>query len=225
MIKMSSAKHPYADYDLSIYANHNVAIMGSSGAGKSTLLNILAGFLIPNPAVAPHYQLKLNGQDHRFSPPGQRPISMLFQSNNLFEHLTVYQNIAIGLNPNMKITEAQEMKLIMLCQRMGIDFLFDRKPAKLSGGQQQRVALARALLREKPILLLDEPFSALDEDLRQDMVVLVKECIAEAQLTCLMVTHSFADALNFADELIYIDAGKIQYQGSPAVFHEMRVNH
>ena len=144
-------------FSLTVERGEQVAILGPSGAGKSTLLNLIAGFLTPASGL-----LTLDGVDHTTTPPSRRPVSMLFQENNLFSHLTVAQNIGLGLNPGLKLNAAQQKKMHAIAHQMGIDNLMARLPGELSGGQRQRVALARCLVREQPILLLDEPFSALD---------------------------------------------------------------
>jgi thiamine transport system ATP-binding protein len=119
----------------------------------------------------------IENSDHTRTPPSRRPVSMLFQENNLFTHLTVRQNIGLGLNPGLKLSSAQNTKLEAIASTMGLDALLDRMPDQLSGGQRQRVALARCLVREQPVLLLDEPFSALDPALRQEMLALVKRFV------------------------------------------------
>jgi len=173
-----------------------VAILGPSGAGKSTLLNLIAGFLTPASG-----SLTIDGIDHTTTPPSRRPVSMLFQENNLFSHLTVAQNIGLGLNPGLKLNAAQQEKMHAIARQMGIDNLMARLPGELSGGQRQRVALARCLVREQPILLLDEPFSALDPALRQEM------------LTLLMVSHSVEDAARIATRSVVVADGRIAWQG------------
>jgi len=156
-------------FSLSVDKGERLAILGPSGAGKSTLLSLIAGFLTPAQG-----NIILNGEENTDTSPAVRPVSMLFQENNLFSHLTVQQNIALGLNPGMKLNTEQKSRLKRIAQQMSIDSLLDRLPAQLSGGQRQRVALARCLVRQQPILLLDEPFSALDPALRQEMLHLVK---------------------------------------------------
>ena len=185
-----------------------IAILGPSGAGKSTLLNLIAGFLPPARG-----EMTINGQDHTHTPPSQRPVSMLFQENNLFTHLTVRQNIGLGMDPGLKLTAKQRQKCDAIAQQMGLTELSDRLPGELSGGQRQRVALARCLVREQPILLLDEPFSALDPALRQEMLQLVKDVCQQKQLTMLMVSHSVEDAASIAPRAVVIADGRIAWDG------------
>jgi len=185
-----------------------IAILGPSGAGKSTLLNLIAGFLPPARG-----EMTINGQDHTHTPPSQPPVSMLFQENNLFTHLTVRQNIGLGMDPGLKLTEGQRQKSDAIAQQMGLTELSDRLPGELSGGQRQRVALARCLVREQPILLLDEPFSALDPALRQEMLQLVKDVCQQKQLTMLMVSHSVEDAASIAPRAVVIADGRIAWDG------------
>ena len=185
-----------------------IAILGPSGAGKSTLLNLIAGFLPPARG-----EMTINGQDHTHTPPSQRPVSMLFQENNLFTHLTVRQNIGLGMDPGLKLTAKQRQKCDAIAQQMGLTELSDRLPGELSGGQRQRVALARCLVREQPILLLDEPFSALDPALRQEMLQLVKDVCQQKQLTMLMVSHSVEDAASIAPRAVVIADGRMAWDG------------
>ncbi len=120
----------------------HIAVLGPSGAGKSTLLNLIAGFLTPASGT-----LMIEGVTHTTTPPSQRPVSMLFQENNLFTHLTVRQNIGLGLNPGLKLNHNQQEKLATIAATMGLETLLDRLPDQLSGGQRQRVALARCPAR------------------------------------------------------------------------------
>lgn len=195
-------------FDLNIKAGERVAILGPSGAGKSTLLHLIAGFVMPESG-----ELKLNGVEHSHTPPSQRPVSMLFQENNLFAHLTVEQNIGLGLNPGLKLNRQQQQKKQDICQRVGLIDYLDRLPAQLSGGQRQRTALARCLVRNQPILLLDEPFSALDPALRYDMLDLVESVCNEQQLTLLMVSHNLDDAARIAPRTLLVVEGNIAYNG------------
>ena len=195
-------------FSLSVRQGEMIAVLGPSGAGKSTLLNLIAGFLQPASGT-----LTIENRDHTHTPPARRPVSMLFQENNLFTHLTVRQNIALGMNPGMKLNEAQRAKLDAIAVQMGLTDLLDRLPGALSGGQRQRVALARCLVREQPVLLLDEPFSALDPALRQEMLALVKDVCERQQLTMLMVSHSIEDAARIAPRSVVIAEGRIVWDG------------
>lgn len=199
-------------FTLSVPQGESVAILGPSGAGKSTLLNLIAGFLQPASGT-----ILIENRDHTWTPPSRRPVSMLFQENNLFTHLSVRQNIGLGMHPGLKLNGDQQRKLAAIAGQMGISDLLDRLPGELSGGQRQRVALARCLVREQPILLLDEPFSALDPALRQEMLLLVKEVCERQQLTMLMVSHSVEDAARIARRSIVVADGRIAWDGETRV--------
>ncbi|EHW4032923.1 thiamine ABC transporter ATP-binding protein ThiQ [Salmonella enterica] len=195
-------------FTLAVERGEQVAILGPSGAGKSTLLNLIAGFLAPASGM-----LLIDGEDHTLTPPSRRPVSMLFQENNLFSHLNVQQNIGLGLNPGLTLNASQREKRDAIARQMGIESLMARLPGELSGGQRQRVALARCLVREQPILLLDEPFSALDPALRQEMLTLVSDICRERQISLLMVSHSVEDAARIAPRSIVVADGRIAWQG------------
>ena len=195
-------------FTLSVRQGELIAVLGPSGAGKSTLLNLVAGFLQPA-----NGRITIEGQDHTHTPPAARPVSMLFQENNLFNHLTVRQNIGLGMHPGLRLNAGQQQKLSDIAAQMGIGDLLARLPGELSGGQRQRVALARCLVREQPILLLDEPFSALDPALRQEMLLLVKEVCERQGLTMLMVSHSVEDAVRIAPRSVVIADGRIAWDG------------
>lgn len=195
-------------FDLRIQAGERVAILGPSGAGKSTLLSLIAGFLAPASG-----RMMLNNQDHTYTPPAQRPVSMLFQENNLFSHLNVEQNIGLGLHPGLKLNHEQKLLLGQIAQQVGLEECLDRLPAQLSGGQRQRAALARCLVRSQPILLLDEPFSALDPALRNEMLQLVENVCENRQLTLLMVSHNLDDAARIVERTLLVVDGRIYYDG------------
>ncbi|WP_336707770.1 MULTISPECIES: thiamine ABC transporter ATP-binding protein ThiQ [unclassified Cedecea] len=195
-------------FSLKVAAGERIAILGPSGAGKSTLLSLVAGFLQPASG-----NIVIDGVDHTRTPPSARPVSMLFQENNLFSHLTVRQNIALGMHPGMKLNEAQKLRLQEITERVGLTDMLDRLPSQLSGGQRQRVALARCLVRQQPVLLLDEPFSALDPALRKEMLQLLDELCREQRLALLMVSHSIEDAARIASRSIVIKDGRIAWDG------------
>lgn len=193
------------EFALQVAKGERIAILGESGAGKSTLLNLIAGF-----EQAHRGFLRLNGEGHFSSQPAERPVSMLFQDNNLFEHLTVEQNIGLALAAKLRFDSEQQAKIADIAKKMGIFDLLNRRADQLSGGQKQRTALARTLLQDKPILLLDEPFSALDPKRRQELQELVEELCQERKLTMLMVTHQFDENRALFDRAIQVVQGKIE---------------
>lgn len=191
-------------FNLNVKAGERVAIIGESGAGKSTLLNLIAGFEFPAQG-----EIWLNDKNHTRSAPYERPVSMLFQENNLFPHLTVQQNLALGIKPSLKLTALEQEKIEQVACSVGLGDYLERLPNSLSGGQKQRVALARCLLRGKPILLLDEPFSALDQKLRVEMLALIAKLCDEKDLTLLLVTHQPSELIGSIDQVLVVENGQI----------------
>lgn len=194
-------------FDLQVAVGERIAIVGPSGAGKSTLLNLIAGFVLPTRG-----EVWLNGENHTQSAPYERPVSMLFQENNLFPHLTVQQNLALGLKTSLKLTALEQDQIERVADAVGLTSFLSRLPNSLSGGQKQRVALARCLLRDKPILLLDEPFSALDPELRMEMLNLIDELCHSKSLTLLLVTHQPSELTGKVDRMLRIENGRISQQ-------------
>ncbi|QGN36548.1 thiamine ABC transporter ATP-binding protein ThiQ [Klebsiella oxytoca] len=195
-------------FTLAAERGERIAVLGPSGAGKSTLLNLIAGFLPPASG-----SIEIDGQRHTHTPPSRRPVSMLFQENNLFNHLTIRQNIALGMHPGLRLNAEQSARLQTIAGQMGIDAMLERLPEELSGGQRQRAALARCLVRKQPVLLLDEPFSALDPALRQEMLTLVADVCQQQRLTLLMVSHSVEDAARIAPRSVVVAEGRIAWDG------------
>ena len=191
-------------FNLSVNAGERVAIIGESGAGKSTLLNLIAGFEFPHQG-----EIWLNDKNHTRSVPYERPVSMLFQENNLFPHLTVQQNLALGVKPSLKLTALEREEIEQVACSVGLGDYLQRLPNSLSGGQKQRVALARCLLRDKPILLLDEPFSALDQKLRVEMLALIAKLCDKKNLTLLLVTHQPSELVGTIDRVLLVENGQI----------------
>lgn len=189
---------------LQVEQGERLAIIGESGAGKSTLLNLIAGF-----ETAASGQILLNDCDHTQTQPAERPVSMLFQDNNLFPHLTVAQNIGLALAPSLSLNATQQQQVREIAEKMGIEPLLSRRADQLSGGQKQRVALARTLLRDKPILLLDEPFSALDPIRRHELQQFILEICIERNLTLLMVTHQLEETKNLFTRVVEIREGQV----------------
>ena len=191
-------------FTLSVQKGERVAIVGESGAGKSTLLNLIAGFDLPTSG-----EIWLNNCNHTQTEVASRPVSMLFQDNNLFPHLTVEQNIGLALVPSLKLNTEQKAQVAEIADKMGIAEFLARRADQLSGGQKQRVALARTLLRDKPILLLDEPFSALDPKRREELQQLVAKLCQERNLTLLMVTHQIKESRALFDRILCVEKGRI----------------
>lgn len=189
--------------DLAVAAGARVAVIGPSGAGKSTLLLAIAGFVAPAAG-----RILWAGRDLRPLAPGERPVSILFQDQNLFPHLTVAENVGLGLRPDLRLSRAERAQVSAALARVGLQGMEGRRPAALSGGEQGRVALARTLLRARPLLLLDEPFAALGPALKADMLALVEEIVAESGATLLMVTHDPQDARAIAPETILVAEGR-----------------
>lgn len=199
--------------DFTLPSGSTTALIGPSGAGKSTLLAALAGFV---PLAAGRVQIQ--DQEITQAAPGARPLSILFQDHNLFPHMSVAQNVGLGLRPNLRLTTAQQEALEAVLAATDLSALARRKPGALSGGQQSRVALARALLRARPLLLLDEPFSALGPALRREMLALTRARTASAGTTTLLVTHDPEDAKT-TDFTLLIEDGRIGApRPTPALF-------
>lgn len=188
--------------DWSIEAGQRVAVIGPSGGGKSTLLLAIAGFV---PLAAG--RILWSGQDLAALSPGDRPLSLLFQDQNLFSHLTIAQNLGLGLKPSLKLTSNQQAQIEAALERVGLAGMGARRPGALSGGQQGRAALARSLLRARPLLLLDEPFAALGPALKAEMLALVSQVAQATGAAVLMVTHDPADAKRFADQTVLVADG------------------
>jgi thiamine transport system ATP-binding protein len=193
--------------DFSLSANLTIAepgvtaVIGPSGGGKSTLLSLIAGFSLPDRGSVSWMDSDLTNL-----PPGARPVAMLFQDNNLFPHLDSLMNVALGGAPVPR-PDAQTLdRALVALGRVGLTGLERRKPAELSGGQQSRIALARLLLTDRPVILMDEPFSALGPAQRREMLALVKELLPEA--TLLMVTHDPEDARGAERTILVVD-GKV----------------
>ena len=189
--------------DLSVPQGARVAVMGPSGAGKSTLIGALAGF-VPLSAGAIRWQgARIDGLA-----PALRPLSILFQDNNLLPHLSVFDNVALGVDPNLRLSAAQKAAVGQALVETGLSGLEARKPAQLSGGQVSRAGLARVLLRARPMILLDEPFSALGPALKRQMLDLVARIADETGATLLMITHDPEDALRLCDQTIVVAEGQ-----------------
>lgn len=188
--------------DFAVPTGTSTAVIGPSGGGKSSLLYTLAGFV---PVHAG--RIIWDGSDITDMPPARRPVTMLFQDHNLFPHLTVLQNTALGLRPDLRLTASDWDAARAALARVGLEGHDTKHPAQLSGGQRQRCALARALLRDRPVLALDEPFAALGPALRVQMLDLVAAIVRASGATLLMVTHQPEDAKRIADQTVLVADG------------------
>ncbi|MEO7597421.1 MAG: sulfate ABC transporter ATP-binding protein [Opitutus sp.] len=192
-----------------------VALLGPSGSGKTTLLRIIAGLEFADPGSG---QIAFNGEDVTGVRAGKRKVGFVFQHYALFRHMTVFQNIAFGLNvrrvnrPSQVEIAERVNKLLKLVQ---LDNLGSRFPSQLSGGQRQRVALARALAVEPKVLLLDEPFGALDAKVRKELRRWLRKFHEEIHLTTLFVTHDQEEALEIADQVVVMNQAKVEQVGTP----------
>jgi molybdate transport system ATP-binding protein len=189
-------------------------VMGPSGSGKSTLLAVLAGLELPDTGrVAIGDRVWLDRSSGVNVPVHRRRLSYVFQGLALFPHMTALSNVQYGMDDVPRGERAD--KAMALLERVGVAHLAKRRPRTFSGGEAQRVALARALARAPQLILLDEPFSALDRDLRAQLTTLVRELVAEAKVPLVHVTHSVAEARRLADHVVRIDKGKVVGGGTP----------
>ncbi len=192
------------NFDFRAEAGEIVGISGRSGAGKSTLLELIAGFLSPQSGT-----LTFKGSDLAGVPPGKRPVSILFQKHNLFEHLSAWQNVALGVRPSLRLNEADTALVARAFTDMDLSGFEHRGVDRLSGGQQQRVALARTLVSRRPVLLLDEPFAALDRTTRDAMLALVSGLARKTGQLVLLVSHEAGDIARIADRLLVVRDGHL----------------
>ena len=208
MIRISNGVYDWQGFrlamDFAVTKASITAVLGPSGAGKSTLLNIIAGFESLNAGC-----LTLDGADHTTTAPAQRPVSLVFQDNNTFAHMTARDNVGLGISPSLRLNATQWNRVDNALSKVGIAHLALRKPGDMSGGERQRIALARVLVRQKPILLLDEAFAALGPSLRIEMLQLAKSLKQQQHLTLLMVTHQLEDAEAIADHVMFVNDGVV----------------
>ena len=204
---------------LAISSGSLTALLGPSGSGKSTLLRVIAGLEVPDEG-----SVLISGEEATALPPQQRGVGFVFQHYAAFKHLTVWENVAFGLKirkrPRAEIRE-RVLELLRLVQLEGFG---ERYPAQLSGGQRQRMALARALAVEPRVLLLDEPFGALDARVRKDLRSWLRRLHEETHVTTVLVTHDQEEAMDVADRIAVMNEGRIEQTGRPRDLYEHPAN-
>ncbi|MEP7140394.1 MAG: ABC transporter ATP-binding protein [Caldimonas sp.] len=188
-----------------------VVLLGPSGCGKSTTLRMIAGLDTPSEG-----RIVIDGRDVTHLSPAARRISMVFQSYALFPHLSVRENILFGVKVRKDPAADHERRLMRVANLLGLTALLDRKPSQLSGGQQQRVALGRAIIAETKVCLMDEPLSNLDAQLRQEMRREIRTLQQRLGITMVYVTHDQTEAMSMADQVVLLNAGRIEQDAPPA---------
>lgn len=191
-------------FDLAVPASELTALIGPSGSGKTTILNLIAGF-----EVAVSGTIRIDDRDVGALPASERPVTMVFQEHNLFAHLDVATNVGLGVSPALRLGPSDRDRVAAALARVGLEDFGRRLPGQLSGGERQRVALARCLVRDRPVLLLDEPFAALGPALRREMLDLIADIHRERAMTVLLVTHQPEDARRIAARTAFVHAGRI----------------
>jgi sulfate transport system ATP-binding protein len=204
-----------SDINLEISEGKLVALLGPSGSGKSTLLRAIAGLESPDEG-----KILINSRDTTHVDIRKRNIGFVFQHYALFKHLTIRQNIAFGLEIRKRPKAEIKQRVQELLALIQLEGLGDRYPSQLSGGQRQRVALARALAVQPQVLLLDEPFGALDAKVRKELRAWLRRLHDEVHLTSIFVTHDQEEAMEVADEIVVMNQGKIEQIGSPAEIYD-----
>jgi ABC-type Fe3+/spermidine/putrescine transport system ATPase subunit len=210
LVKTYGDVYALKNVDLDIADGEYFVLLGPSGGGKTTLLRSIGGFIRPDSGT-----VQIKGKNVDNLPPDKRPTSMVFQGFALFPHMTVSKNIGYGLKLRSVEKSIIHDKVIKMMDLVGLSGLSDRKPHELSGGQQQRVQLARALILENDVLLLDEPLSALDAQLRKDMCIELKRLQKTVGISFVHVTHNQEEAMSVADRIAIIADGEMVEQGSP----------
>ena len=204
-----------SDVSFSVQRGQILALLGPSGCGKTTILRMVAGFVAPDEGT-----IAIGGRTMDGVRPHERNVGLVFQDYALFPHLTVEDNIAYGLRQRGGAKDVIASRVAEMLALVRLEGFADRKPGSLSGGQQQRVALARAMAVTPEVMLLDEPLSALDAKLRQQLRFELKEILLAAHCTTLIVTHDQEEAMSLADEIVVMDHGRILQQGNAAgIYH------
>ncbi len=213
--KTYGARAALSDVTLRVPAGRLTALVGPSGGGKSTLLRIIAGLEHPDSG-----QVEIAGRVATRLPPRQRGVGLVFQHYAAFAHLSVHRNVAFALEVRRRPKAEIRRRVEELLELVHLQDHADRLPAQLSGGQRQRMVLARALAVRPEVLLLDEPFGALDPTVRQELREWLRRLHAEVDLTTLLVTHDRQEALGCCDELVVVNQGRIEQAGPPAELYD-----
>ncbi len=208
------------DVNLEIEKGELVTLLGPSGCGKTTTLRMIAGFEFPTSG-----EIILDGQQINSLPPHKRDMSMVFQSYAIFPHLTVFENIAYGLNVQRLSKSEIKERVGRVLDLVHLEGYGHRAPTQLSGGQQQRVALARALVMEPKVLLMDEPLSNLDAKLREEMRTEIRRIQKELNITSVYVTHDQIEAMTLSDRIVVMNQGVIEQIGTPVEMYRHPNNH
>jgi len=212
--KRFGAFHALNDINLEVKSGELLALLGPSGCGKTTLLRVIAGLETPDEG-----RILFHGNDATQTHVRERQVGFVFQHYALFRHMTVFENVAFGLRVRPKSTRPSDAEIKRrvheLLDLVQLDWLADRYPAQLSGGQRQRIALARALAVEPKVLLLDEPFGALDTQVRKELRRWLRRLHDELHVTSVFVTHDQEEALEVADRIVVMNKGTIEQVGTP----------
>jgi len=220
-VELKNVSKKFADFKASDNVNFKIeqgkliGLLGPSGSGKTTILRMIAGLETPDEG-----DIIINGIKVNDIEPGRRGIGFVFQNYALFRHMTVYDNIAFGLVVQKAKKEDIHKKVTELIELIGLKGLDKRYPGQLSGGQRQRVAFARALAPNPQLLLLDEPFAAIDAKVRKDLRRWLRETISKLGITSIFVTHDQDEAVEVADEIIITNKGQIEQKGSPVEIYK-----
>ncbi len=215
-VELKNINKTYGSYqasrnvDFGIEKGKLIGLLGPSGSGKTTILRMIAGLETPDSG-----EIIIDGKVVNDVPASERGIGFVFQNYALFRYMTVYDNVAFGLKVQKVDRKTIDTRVRELVKLVGLEGLEKRYPSQLSGGQRQRVAFARALAPNPQVLLLDEPFAAIDAKIRQELRSWLKEMIEKLGITSIFVTHDQDEAIEVADEIIIINAGRIEQKGTP----------